>query len=90
MGMKKSSLSALAMMSIAAAMSADSYPSSNNPAKTGPTPEELEEKRKKQLDRLTEINNNKYGLKAFFYEEHIIYARNQKNADRKARNKGYI
>jgi hypothetical protein len=30
------------------------------------------------------------GLKEFFYGEKVIYALNQKNADRKALNKGYL
>lgn len=30
------------------------------------------------------------GLKEFFYGENSLYALNQKNADRKARNKGYL
>ena len=30
------------------------------------------------------------GLTEFFYGENKIYALNQKNADRKARNKGYL
>ena len=30
------------------------------------------------------------GLKEFFYGEKVIYALNQKNADRKARKKGYL
>ena len=30
------------------------------------------------------------GLKKFFYGEDSLYALNQRNADRKARNKGYL
>ena len=30
------------------------------------------------------------GLKEFFYGENSLYALNQKNADRKARKKGYL
>lgn len=30
------------------------------------------------------------GVKEFFYGDVVIYARNQKNADRKARNKGIL
>ena len=32
----------------------------------------------------------KQGIKPFFYGEHTIYARNKKNADRKAKNCGYL
>lgn len=40
---------------------------------------------KKRLERLKEKGVNEY-----FYGQNVIYARNQKNADRKARNKGYL
>lgn len=41
-----------------------------------------EKKRKDDLARK--------GIKEFFYGEHVILARNKKNADRKAKNKGYL
>jgi len=40
---------------------------------------------KKRIERL-----KKQGVNEYFYGQNVIYARNQKNADRKARNKGYI
>jgi hypothetical protein len=40
---------------------------------------------KKRLERLKEKGVNEY-----FYGKNVIYARDQKNADRKARNKGYL
>ncbi len=40
---------------------------------------------KKRLERLKQKGVNEY-----FYGQNVIYARNQKNADRKARNKGYL
>lgn len=40
---------------------------------------------KKRLERLREKGVNKY-----YYGQNIIYARDQSNADRKARNKGYL
>ena len=40
---------------------------------------------KKRLERLKHKGVNEY-----FYGQNVIYARNQKNADRKARNKGYL
>ena len=30
------------------------------------------------------------GVNEYFYGQNVIYARNQNNADRKARNKGYL
>lgn len=38
----------------------------------------------KRIERLKQRGVNEY-----FYGQNVIYARNQKNADRKARNKGY-
>ncbi len=32
----------------------------------------------------------KQGVQEYFYGNKVIYARNKKNADRKARNKGYL
>jgi hypothetical protein len=40
---------------------------------------------KKRLERL-----KKQGVNEYFYGQNVIYARNQKNADRRARNKGYL
>ena len=41
--------------------------------------------KKKRLERLKQKGVNEY-----FYGKNVIHARNQKNADRKARNKGYF
>lgn len=40
---------------------------------------------KKRIERLKQKGVNEY-----FYGVNTVYARNQKNADRKARNKGYL
>lgn len=40
---------------------------------------------KKRLERLKQKGVNEY-----FYGQNVIYARNKKNADRKARNNGYL
>jgi len=40
---------------------------------------------KKSIERLKQKGVNEY-----FYGQNVIYARDQKNADRKARNKGYL
>lgn len=45
---------------------------------------------KDKLPNLKTKNNNKYGIKKYYYGDNYVEARNQKNADRKARNKGYI
>lgn len=53
------------------------------------TSEEKEELKaiieKKRLERL-----KKQGVNEYFYGQNVIQARNKKNADRKARNKGYL
>jgi hypothetical protein len=41
--------------------------------------------KKKKVARLEQR-----GVKKFFYGDNVIYARNKKNADRKAKNKGYL
>ena len=44
--------------------------------------------------KLKEIHKNKRlkkkGLNEYFYEDNVVYALNQKNADRKAKNKGFL
>lgn len=40
---------------------------------------------KKRIERLKQK-----GVSEYFYGQNVIYARDQKNADRKARNKGYL
>ena len=54
-----------------------------------PTKEELEQRRwvteQKQLNKKLDD-----GLKKFYYQGEVIYARNKKNADRKAKNKGLL
>lgn len=65
----------LGMMAMMAAMSnPDDYETFEQPKKVKKT-------KKKPIPK---------GLKEFFYGENKIYALNQKNADRKARNKGYL
>ena len=65
----------LGMMAMMAAMS--------NPEDYGTfeQPKKIKKPKKKPIPK---------GLKEFFYGENKIYALNQKNADRKARNKGYL
>ena len=95
MGMKKSN--AFMMMSLAMMMSEGvGYPDITNDKYLGrtPTKEELEERAKrikeqKENDRVKKLLSNN-GVNEYFYGQNVIYARNKKNADRKARNKGYL
>lgn len=65
-----------------------------SPKRESYTPSDV---KKSDIKKLNEVKSNrhqarnrqKYGLKAFHYDDHVIYARNQENADRKAINKGY-
>jgi len=51
-----------------------------------PTKEEMEKKRAIAL----KARNLKQGVNEYFYGVNVIYARTQKNADRKARKQGLI
>ncbi len=51
-----------------------------------PSKEQIEKKKAIALKE----RNKKQGIIEYFYGENVIYARNKKNADRKARNKGYL
>jgi hypothetical protein len=51
---------------------------------------ESEEDRKRRLNIAETERNEKNGLKKFFYGENSLWARDQKNADRKAKNKNWI
>ncbi len=83
---KMKSMMAMYAMTIAASMQED------NPFRETrhiPTKEELEQRRwvieQKQLNKKLDG-----GLKKFYYQGEVIYARNKKNADRKAKNKGLL
>ena len=58
------------------------------------SPKEVDELRKKRRTFIDEKHKqnriDKYGLKEFVYGEEVIYARDQKNADRQAKNRGLI
>lgn len=55
---------------------------------------ELTDKEKEELKVIAENKRierlKQQGVNEYFYGQNVIYARNQKNADRKARNKGYL
>tara|TARA_R100000951_G_scaffold54402_1_gene45771 strand:- start:227 stop:451 length:225 start_codon:yes stop_codon:yes gene_type:complete len=74
MGMKKQNM--LGMLAMMAAMS--------NPEDYGTFEQEKQIKKKPKKKIIHK------GLKEFFYGEKVIYALNKKNADRKARKKGYL
>lgn len=83
----KSKLRAYAMFAAMAAMSDIGYLERS----------EYRELTDEEKEKLKDIAENKrierlkqQGVKEYFYGENVIYARNQKNADRKARNKGYL
>lgn len=75
-------------MLLTAMMGAIAFSGNSNPYYTGPqyTEEEKAEMRRKDKIRLME----KDGLQEFNYANGSVWARNQKNADRKAKNAGLI
>ena len=90
MGMKRSFAHIIPLI-MAAAMMGEEMPPETAASLTPKEVDELRKKKRKFIDKRHEQNRiEKYDLKEFKYGEEIIYARNQKNADRKAKNKGYI
>jgi len=79
----KSKLGMFAMMAAMASMGETGYSERSEYRQL--TDEEKAIAEKKRLERLKEKGVNEY-----FYGANTVYARNQKNADRKARNKGYL
>jgi len=83
----KSKLGMFAMMAAMAFMGNDGYSERSEYRKL--TDEEKSELKaiaeKKRLELLKQKGVNEY-----FYGVNTVFARNQKNADRKARNKGYL
>jgi hypothetical protein len=83
----KSKLGMFAMMAAMASMGESGYSERSEQRKL--TDEDKEELKaiaeKKRLERLKEKGVNEY-----FYGANTVYARNRKNADKKARNKGYL
>jgi len=90
MGMKRSFEHIVSLMMAAAMMGETMKPETAADL----TPKEVDELRKKRrmfIDKKHEKNQiEKYDLKEFTYGENVIYASNQKNADRKAKNQGLI
>ena len=53
-------------------------------------PKETEEQKRRRLSKFEIKRNKSNGLNEFFYGENSVWAINQKNADKKAKRKGYI
>lgn len=53
-------------------------------------PKETDEQRKRRIAKAENERAKYNGLKEFFYGENSVWAINQKNADRKARNKHWL
>jgi len=90
MGIKKQSGLMLGMLGMMAAMGDNSGYNYDEPEQFRIlTPEERAKLKlrmeKQKIDKLKEK-----GVIEFFYGENSVFARNQKNADRKAKNLGYI
>jgi len=91
MGMKKSNALMLLSLGMVMGCGNDYYEDPYEKAiKRKLTPEEKEKIKvyKKEIaeSKIRQIR----GLNEYYYGENVIYARNQKNADRKALNKGYL
>jgi len=90
MGMKRSFAHIVPLMMAAAMMGEKMEPETA----ASLSPKEVDKLRKKRREFIDEKNEQRrikeYGLQEFIYGERVIYARNQKNADRKARNEGLI
>ena len=54
------------------------------------TKEKIQERKLLKQEAIEKKRRKNYGLTEYFYGDNVIYARNKKNADRKARNKGYL
>ena len=54
------------------------------------TKEQIQERKRLKQEAFEKKKRDKYGLTEYFYGDNVIYARNKKNANRKARNKGYL
>jgi hypothetical protein len=83
----KSKLGLYAMLAAMAAMGDTGYSEKSEYR-------ELTDEEKEQLKAIAEKKRieriKQQGVNEYFYGHNVIYARNQKNADRKARNKGYL
>lgn len=90
MGMKKSN-ALMTMMGMAMALSDQNGLYKDTETVRKPlTKEQIEERKRLKQEAIENKRRENYGLTEYFYGENVIYARNKKNADRKARNKGYL
>ncbi len=90
MGMKKSH-ALMTIMGMAMALSDQNGIYNDTETVRKPlTKEQIEERKRLKQKAIENKRRENYGLTEYFYGENVIYARNKKNADRKARNKGYL
>ena len=90
MGMKRSFQHIVPLM-MAAAMIGEELKPERAAEMTPKEVDELRGKRRKFLDEKANKNRiQNFELKEYVFGEIVIYARNQKNADRKAKNAGLI
>ena len=89
MGMKSTigMLGMLAMFAHLSAMGNDEYLERSDYIEL--TDEEKAELKKIFDNKMIELMKKK-GVNEYFYGKNVVYARNKKNADRKARNKKYL
>jgi len=90
MGMKKSH-ALMTMMGMAMALSDQNGLYNDTETVRKPlTKEQIQERKRLKQEAIEKKRRENYGLTEYFYGDNVIYARNKKNADRKARNKGYL
>ena len=90
MGMKKSH-ALMTMMGMAMALSDQNGLYNDTETVRKPlTKEQIQERKRLNQEAIEKKRRENYGLTEYFYGENVIYARNKKNSDRKARNKGYL
>lgn len=82
--------SKLGMMSMFLASAIAYDPSSNKTYREVIEPKESEEERKHRLVKVEIKRAKANGLKEFFYGGNSVWAINQKNADKKARNNNWL
>jgi hypothetical protein len=90
MGIKKQSGLMLDMLGMMAAMGDTSEMGYNKPERINILTPEERAKLKLRMEKQKINKLKEKGVIEFFYGENSVFARNQKNADRKAKNLGYI
>lgn len=78
------------MMAMAGMMAAMAYDSPTGKMYKEPIIGESEESKKRRMEVFKSQQNIKRGLKRFYYGKNFVWARDQKNADRKARLQNWL